>query len=99
MVNWATDGNYNFLYINKTVPMKERYRKNLKEIINLEVFRNLTVKDSARSYESRLNHILNINQDSDASDKHASKRRRVKEDDRGSGSDDSEGGQHDAGSP
>jgi len=62
MVAWATSEPYSFLYINKSVPMKDRFRKNLSEIINLDVFRNLTTKDSAKSYAEKIDHILNINQ-------------------------------------
>ncbi len=62
MVAWATDRPYSFLYINKSVPMQDRFRKNLDQIINLDVFRNLTTKDSAKSYQEKIDQILNINQ-------------------------------------
>jgi hypothetical protein len=92
MVAWATNEPYSFLYINKSVPMKERFRKNLSEIINLDVFRNLTTKDSAKSYQEKIDHILNINQTDynseitdnkekikkDVEESSTSKRRRVK---------------------
>lgn len=38
MVDYATRDDYSFLYINKSSPMKERFRKNLDEIIDLESF-------------------------------------------------------------
>ena len=39
MIDYATRDPYSFLYINKSVPMKQRFRKNLGEIIQLEYFR------------------------------------------------------------
>lgn len=36
MVAFATGEPFSFLYINRTVPMAERYRKNLKEIITIQ---------------------------------------------------------------
>jgi len=94
MVEWATDKPFSFLYINKTVPMQERYRKNLKEIINLSEFRNLTVKDSQMAYNNRLNHILNSENDNEPSDERPSKRRCTEENDRGDGRGGCEGGQY-----
>lgn len=58
MVNWATQKPFNFLYINKTVPMKDRYRKNLDEIINLDVFRKATRKPNTQAYENQLDALL-----------------------------------------
>lgn len=58
MVNWATHKPYNFLYINKTVPMKERYRRNLDEIIDLKKFRQSTRKPTNQAYENHLDSIL-----------------------------------------
>lgn len=40
MVAYATSDPFSFLYINKSVPMKIRFRKNLDEIIDLDRFRN-----------------------------------------------------------
>lgn len=85
MVSWATDQPYSFLYINKSVPMKDRFRKNLNEIIDLDAFRNLTTKDSAKSYQEKIDYILNINQTNKNNkvnhDVQGSKRRRVEKDD------------------
>lgn len=39
VIDYATRDPYSFLYINKSVPMKKRFRKNLKEIIQLDFFR------------------------------------------------------------
>ena len=36
MVDYATEGKYNFLYVNRQVDMEQRYRKNLDQIIVLE---------------------------------------------------------------
>lgn len=41
LVDYATQEPYSFLYINKSVPMDERYRRNIDERINLEFFRQL----------------------------------------------------------
>lgn len=38
LVDYATSEPYSFLYINKSVPMEERFRKNLDEIIDLKSF-------------------------------------------------------------
>lgn len=42
MVEYATAEPYSFLYINKSVPMKERYRRNLFEILNIDFFKSMT---------------------------------------------------------
>lgn len=41
LVDYATKDPYSFLYINKSVPMPERFRKNLNEMLNLEFFKSL----------------------------------------------------------
>ena len=65
MVNWATHKPFNFLYINKTVPMKDRYRRNLDEIIDLKVFRGLTRKPTNQAYESQLDDLLTSDEEED----------------------------------
>lgn len=40
LVDYATRDPYSFLYINKSVPMKKRFRKNLKEIIQTDYFKD-----------------------------------------------------------
>lgn len=39
MVQFATDEPYSFLYINKSVPMQDRFRKNLDEMIDISYFK------------------------------------------------------------
>lgn len=46
MVEYATKEPYSFLYINKSAPMNERYRKKLDEQINLDFFAKLDVTAS-----------------------------------------------------
>lgn len=41
LVNYATEEPFSFLYINNTVPMEERFRRNFDEIIDLNTFRAL----------------------------------------------------------
>lgn len=41
LVQYATDQKYFFLYINKSLPLPERYHKNLNEKINIEYFQSL----------------------------------------------------------
>ena len=65
MVNWATHKPYSFLYINKTVPMKDRYRRNLSEIIDLKLFRTATRKPNAQAYESQLDDLLTDDEEDD----------------------------------
>ena len=72
MVNWATNKPYSFLYINKSVPMKERYRRNLDEIINLKVFRQATRKPNNQAYENQLDALLTDDDESE-SNEHAGK--------------------------
>lgn len=40
MIDYATRDPYSFLYINKSVPMKSRFRKNLSEIMQTAFFKN-----------------------------------------------------------
>ena len=40
MIDYATRDPFSFLYINKSVPMKSRFRKNLSEIIQTAFFKN-----------------------------------------------------------
>ena len=40
MIDYATRDPYSFLYINKSVPMKRRFRRNLSEIIQASFFKN-----------------------------------------------------------
>lgn len=46
MVEYATSEPYSFLYINKNVPVEQRFRKNLSEVINLNHFRKLIITRS-----------------------------------------------------
>lgn len=46
MLDYATKEPFSFMYINKSVPMKERYRKRLGEQINLDYFRNIATSSS-----------------------------------------------------
>ena len=39
LVSYATESDYSFLFINKSTPIKNRYRRNLHEIINLDFFK------------------------------------------------------------
>lgn len=41
MVEYATFEPFSFMYINKSVPMSQRYRKNLYEILNIDFFKRL----------------------------------------------------------
>lgn len=43
MVDYCTSEPYSFLYINKSVPMEKRFRKNLGEMINLKFFQSLNI--------------------------------------------------------
>ena len=40
MINYATEGKHDFLFINNHAPKNEKFRKNLTEILNLNNFKN-----------------------------------------------------------
>ena len=63
LVNWATYEPYSFLYINKSAQMKDRYHKNLDEIIDLDAFRKRVSQNN--EHESQLDDIFNTAPDSD----------------------------------